>query len=349
MVKKACALLLVGVMVASMAVSMVACDKTEIAATINGVDISESKITDRIMVMRNSNPGYAEDAAWAQALAAVSLTPESLREASIDHYASIEIVRLKATELGLSVDPANIDAAVASGRQRSAAVSDADWHALLNTWGYPNEEDYRLWLEFTTLRSMIAEVAVPVMAPPASQLQEYVIKNAAVYAGKRSSLILLVPKPNESNDALALRAQVVLDRLGAGEDFASLAKEFSQDILATNPGGDVGWDRLNGELDDAYRDALSKLDVGQISGLVKTSFGICIIKCTDEFSLTESGTIDYNSVPEEIVLILSAQLERENQDRAMEKYVDELKAAATLTINPMPKNLPYDVDMTLAE
>ncbi|GLR75448.1 peptidylprolyl isomerase [Aliivibrio sifiae] len=73
-------------------------------------------------------------------------------------------------------------------------------------------------------------------------------------------------------------AQAVLARLDAGDDFATVAKEDSQDIPTAKEGGSLGWIE-RGVIDPAFEDAAFQLvNVGDHSGLVKSAFGYHIIQ-----------------------------------------------------------------------
>lgn len=66
-------------------------------------------------------------------------------------------------------------------------------------------------------------------------------------------------------------------RLSAGEDFAKLAKEVSQDSGSANTGGKIGLiSRI--DMEQAFTDAAFALEKGGISQPVQTSFGMHIIK-----------------------------------------------------------------------
>ncbi|HUS83453.1 MAG TPA: peptidylprolyl isomerase [Dehalococcoidia bacterium] len=57
-------------------------------------------------------------------------------------------------------------------------------------------------------------------------------------------------------------AQMVLDRLAAGEDFATIAAEVSYDTNTKNNGGEMGW-MPRGALEPAVGDTVFALEVGQ--------------------------------------------------------------------------------------
>ncbi|MCP3698301.1 MAG: peptidylprolyl isomerase, partial [Aliivibrio sp.] len=73
-------------------------------------------------------------------------------------------------------------------------------------------------------------------------------------------------------------AEAVLARLDAGEDFAAVAKDASQDIPTAKEGGSLGWIE-RGVIDPEFEDAAFQLvNVGDHSGVVKSAFGYHIIQ-----------------------------------------------------------------------
>lgn len=75
------------------------------------------------------------------------------------------------------------------------------------------------------------------------------------------------------------KAEEVLAKAKAGEDFQALAKKYSQDATAAN-GGDLGLFG-KGKMVPEFEAAAFALKAGEISGLVKTVFGYHIIKVTE--------------------------------------------------------------------
>ena len=80
-----------------------------------------------------------------------------------------------------------------------------------------------------------------------------------------------------TGDGADATAAELVERLNAGEDFAALAAEFSQDPVTASDGGDLGWIG-RGMLGDAFEDALYSMEVGEVRGPVRTEFGSHVIK-----------------------------------------------------------------------
>ncbi|HSG80769.1 MAG TPA: peptidylprolyl isomerase, partial [Gemmatimonadota bacterium] len=90
--------------------------------------------------------------------------------------------------------------------------------------------------------------------------------------------VIVTTRPSE--DALLLareEAQQALARARSGEDFARLAREYSDDTGTREGGGDLGWQQ-KGDLVTEFEDALWALSPGQISDIVETEYGYHIIK-----------------------------------------------------------------------
>ncbi|WP_323614918.1 SurA N-terminal domain-containing protein [Pseudomonas putida] len=103
-------------------------------------------------------------------------------------------------------------------------------------------------------------------------------KEIANLAEQRHAAHILVEVNDKVTDAQAkARIEEVEQRLAKGEDFAKLAKEFSQDPGSANSGGDLGF-AGPGVYDPVFEDALYKLDDGQVSAPVRTQFGYHLIK-----------------------------------------------------------------------
>jgi len=96
-------------------------------------------------------------------------------------------------------------------------------------------------------------------------------------------------------------AQAVIDKLNAGESFASLAAQVSTDTATAQNGGDLGW-FIKGQMVPAFDDAAFSLPVGEISKPVQTDFGWHVIqvlgkdnRVLTDAELSTAKQIAYNS------------------------------------------------------
>lgn len=114
-------------------------------------------------------------------------------------------------------------------------------------------------------------------------------------------------------------AQAVLDRLGAGEDFAALAQELSTDTGSGGAGGDLGWFTAD-MMVEPFGSTVAGMEAGTLSAPVQTQFGWHVIKLNDSRQ---------QALPP--LDVVRAQIEGELQQAAIEGYLAELEAGAEIT------------------
>jgi peptidyl-prolyl cis-trans isomerase D len=94
---------------------------------------------------------------------------------------------------------------------------------------------------------------------------------------RRVRHILLQVADPKDDAAVKAKAEGLLKRAQAGEDFSSLAKQFSQDSGSAPQGGDLGWSERKAFV-TPFADAAFTMKEGEIRGPVKTQFGYHILK-----------------------------------------------------------------------
>ncbi len=92
------------------------------------------------------------------------------------------------------------------------------------------------------------------------------------------SHILIEPKPGEEAKKAALaKIKALRERVLNGEDFATLAKQYSDDPGSAARGGDLGF-MSRGEFVKEFEETAFNLKPGEVSDIVQTEFGYHIIK-----------------------------------------------------------------------
>ncbi len=84
----------------------------------------------------------------------------------------------------------------------------------------------------------------------------------------------------EDWDRLKTEVEYIQEQIAAGEDFAEMAKAYSEDNSAAQ-GGDLGW-FARGRMVQPFEEAAFELEVGEVSEPVRTQFGWHLIKVTDK-------------------------------------------------------------------
>ena len=93
----------------------------------------------------------------------------------------------------------------------------------------------------------------------------------------RHILFLTRGKSKSEKEKIRKKAEEILARARKGEDFAKLAREYSDDPGSRNNGG-LYKDFARGQMVKPFENAAFNLPVGSISDLVKTRYGYHIIK-----------------------------------------------------------------------
>ena len=137
---------------------------------------------------------------------------------------------------------------------------------------------------------------------------------------QRQAAHILIEVNDEINDAAALeKILVIKQRLVAGEDFASVAKETSDDFGSVDNGGDLGIVE-RGTFEAGFEDELFSLDEGQVSEPVKSESGYHLIKVLLVIETTVPSLADSK---ESIISTLTA-------DKAEQLYVEQLEKLTDL-------------------
>lgn len=192
---------------------------------------------------------------------------------------------------------------------------------------FMTEED---WREMTRERLIVSamrarKIGGNVQVAP-RRIGEYYEAHKDRFAEPESVRLRLIAIGPEGADAEARRAKArtVLERIEAGEDFAAVAREVSDDATDRREGGDWGWVEP-ASLRRELAEAIAATAAGTVSGAVETEDDIYIVKVEERKARRE--------IPLEDVTAQIERLLREEQaERLYRAWIEGLARNAHVTI-----------------
>lgn len=276
------------------------------ASSLQGQE-AQYKIVDRIVAVVGINPipiSRVEEQlqmlrSQDQSIPTDSASLDILRRAILDTLIVEEmLVQAAYRDTSIFVSEEDVQSR-ADGQLRSirdAFVSELDFQREIRKTGFATADEYRLWMVRGIRRQMLQDELLQTMQqngtirqiPPTENELRDVFETSVEQERQGGQLrpplvtfrqVVVRPEPDSAllEKARAL-AKSVLVRARAGEDFAALAAEFSEDSASAQRGGDVGWFRRGSQMAREFERAAFFLQPGQISNLVRTSFGFHIIQ-----------------------------------------------------------------------
>jgi parvulin-like peptidyl-prolyl isomerase len=194
-----------------------------------------------------------------------------------------------------------------------------------------SEESYRRHIErMVAAKIYLDRVRIDVADVSNVELQKFYDENElrlTLPPQVRVRHILLKWKPMGTQDdrgRIRNQMQPILDRARAGEDFAVLAREFSEDSSTRGNGGDTGMFGP-GTMVPEFEQVAFSLEVGEISDPVDTVFGVHILRLEER---EEGRLLPFDEVREQ----LREYVREQKMDAAVRTKIDDLLAAADVEV-----------------
>ncbi|HKQ87046.1 MAG TPA: peptidylprolyl isomerase [Candidatus Acidoferrales bacterium] len=128
-------------------------------------------------------------------------------------------------------------------------------------------------------------------------------------------------------DAVKKRAEDLRARAENGEDFATLAKRYSEDPQTAASGGQLGVYQKDGSLAKPIEDAAFALQKGQVTEPIQTKTGYMILHVDQHYA---AGQQALEVVRDEI----QNKLYEQQMDPAMRKYLAQLREESYVWVKP---------------
>ena len=135
--------------------------------------------------------------------------------------------------------------------------------------------------------------------------------------------ILLTPNEVLGDEAAQALILSLKERIEGGEDFAELAKEYSDDIGSAQEGGELGWTNP-GQMVAEFEAAMANAEVGVITEPVRSEFGWHILEVTGRRTEDFSEQVRRNQV--------ASYLREAKYEEELENWLREIREEAFVDI-----------------
>lgn len=206
-----------------------------------------------------------------------------------------------------------------SGGYREVALADyletvEVTEADIETWYQQNRDRFavpeQVKVEFVALEAGAIAESIEI---DESVVREWYESNRSSYeTATRARFSHILIEAEDGNADARAEAEALVAEINNGADFAEVAKANSDDVFSGEQGGDLDFIEP-GTMDPDFEAAAFALEnVGDVTGVVETSFGFHIIKLTDR----EAGTVtSFEDVREDIVSDL-------REERVKQRYYE---------------------------
>lgn len=170
-------------------------------------------------------------------------------------------------------------------------------------------------LEDLKYKLLLEKIAILPVALTEADVEQYISEHSEQFSSRlQLHLQWIVTNTNS-------RAEDVLDRLAAGDDFTELAKTYSTDEFTAELGGDLGLIDSDDPFYDAdMMDTASRLQTGEMAGPLKVDEGYAIIRVTERQKTSGlTGRFLYDAARKQLALTRAKPLE-EIEDQLLLKY-----------------------------
>lgn len=275
-----------------------AADATRVVARVNSHEFTQGQLNTevqaRLMQLAQSGQGVATNQA------------EVFERQVLEDMINRELV----LQEGRRMPPTNIDAQVkaAMDQIRDNIVVQDTLRRCVEREVQIKPEDCKLWYDQN--RDTNPQLKVP----------------ATVRA---SHILIKVPINATDEEKKAKRAQIesVKAKLKAGEKFADLAKQYSEDTNTAANGGDVGFFARGSTVVPEFDTAAFSLKPGETSDIITTQIGYHLIQVTDQ---KPARMVPFDEVKDKI----EQALRQQKGNEAVRSYIAKLRTSAKIETLP---------------
>lgn len=231
------------------------------------------------------------------------------------------LIEQEARKTGISVKDEEVMAAISSILKRKN-ISVEDFAGELANEGL-SFESYKKDFKKKLLRTRLVtrEIKSRIVVTD-KEIGEYYRTHRQEYEGKEAvrikQILLVFPKEadEETKEKLKKNMEIIYEQLKSGEPFDVLAANYSQEPAAV-AGRDLGFIE-KGMILPEVENAAFNLEIGEISGIIRSAIGFHIIKAVDKRG---AGLKPFETVREEI----QSKIEDQKADKKFSEWLESLR------------------------
>lgn len=210
-------------------------------------------------------------------------------------------------------------------RLAEQAGGDAAWEEHLRKNNI-NQQQLRCDVEQQLkAEKLVEEIAQKTKQPSEKEIGRYYQDNRKRFEIPemvRAAHIVRHPNKDRTRQQMQQEMEDVLKRLRQGEDFAQLA----QNSDCPDRGGDLGY-FARGQMVEEFEQVVFNLEIGQVSDIFETQFGLHIAKVLDKRQAVQCPL-------EQVREVILKDLREQARQKALERLIDAERAKAIIEERP---------------
>ena len=255
---------------------------------------------------------------------------DKLRGQVLDEMVNEELIVQAADSAKIEVESSEVQAALDEIKS-SNNLDDAALAQVLAAQGYTlanyKTDLRRQLLRLRAVNQLVAPKVNVTDEDIKARYDELSRRSAAVSAVKLSHILFKLPEhaTEQQVGEAKEKAALAVNRVKAGEEFAKVAGEVSDDVGTKATGGELGWFQRNSLANPEWEPIVFAMEKGDVRGPVTGPQGIHV------FVVSEVKKSDLKPFPE-MKEQLTRELRRREMDKQTQTWIDELRKKAYIDI-----------------